>query len=388
MGLFKFFKNLFVKKIELPLGNKDNLIYFCCLKNGLLKIGTKVTVPEGYALASVHYNKLCDIVESGDYVLDEVALPRLFKYCRNQLTRKGLITPTHVTADLYFVNKNLFTIPFKTPRFVALGQRGKIRISISGSANFKISDLRKFMQSFCGEYAIIRNKQVKKDFAFMIGDYVCRAFDKERFAVSKFIGLGDEITDTAQKSLEPMLKAYGVECFGLTINNIKVPKNYMNSGAFIKDGQLSQDSELIKMVEERLNNINATFDDVVYVDAGGSAKTADESGKTADDRVDLGGDTFVSSHDAGNHYEKADFFEEEKVSSTAEQDAPNIFTQEKEPEKQAKTNFCKYCGAKVDDDAEFCANCGKGIKSLVICPCCGAKNNSTAKVCMVCKSNL
>ena len=53
--------------------------------------------------------------------------------------------------------------------------------------------------------------------------------------------------------------------------------------------------------------------------------------------------------------------------------------------------YCKECGAKLDDDAVFCMNCGVKIldtQNKKICPNCGAAIVDDAFFCMKCGTKL
>lgn len=53
--------------------------------------------------------------------------------------------------------------------------------------------------------------------------------------------------------------------------------------------------------------------------------------------------------------------------------------------------YCKECGAKLDDDAVFCMNCGVKIldtQNKKICPNCGAAIVDDAFYCMKCGTKL
>ncbi len=51
-------------------------------------------------------------------------------------------------------------------------------------------------------------------------------------------------------------------------------------------------------------------------------------------------------------------------------------------------NFCKHCGAKLDEDAKFCPSCGKpvetGTKNVIKCEDCGREFPSSNDVCPYC----
>ena len=52
-------------------------------------------------------------------------------------------------------------------------------------------------------------------------------------------------------------------------------------------------------------------------------------------------------------------------------------------------NECKYCGAPLDDDSQFCANCGKKIEPQgKTCPCCRAEVEDDSAFCSKCGTRL
>ena len=45
---------------------------------------------------------------------------------------------------------------------------------------------------------------------------------------------------------------------------------------------------------------------------------------------------------------------------------------------------CPNCGARIDDDSRFCAECGKEIPQGTVCPHCGASMNDGDVFCQNC----
>ena len=58
--------------------------------------------------------------------------------------------------------------------------------------------------------------------------------------------------------------------------------------------------------------------------------------------------------------------------------------------KSPADNFCPKCGARVDDDAEFCSSCAARILTLDVkdCPNCGKSVNAEARFCKYCAADL
>ena len=120
MGLFAKFKMLFNKSVSLQPYQKNDVVSFVKLKQGMLKIGSEILVGEDYNLVSVYYNKVCDVLGAGEYKADEVSLPRLFRRSKAYFTKSGLFTPKTVTTDLYYVVQGLLHIIYLKRRTLLL----------------------------------------------------------------------------------------------------------------------------------------------------------------------------------------------------------------------------------------------------------------------------
>ena len=150
MGIFNFFSNLIKKKpISLPEKNKGDIVYLIPTKNGSVKLGENIQVEQGYNVVVAHDNKVLDIInEVGLIKLEDVTLPRLFKERGNMLTKRGIVAPRKLSADMYFVKIDGHNLKFKTHEKVSCKTpNGKMKMRITGNFDFCIKDMRKFMEA-------------------------------------------------------------------------------------------------------------------------------------------------------------------------------------------------------------------------------------------------
>jgi len=417
MEWFFGFKKIFNKKIALPPNQTNDLVVFYKLKNNMLKINSKAEVSDGYNLVTVHYNKVCDVLPLGDYELNGATVPGLLKFCQKQSTKKGDFIPTSVFADIYFVNvsKNA-KYDFLTPNYIkTLGQQGKVKIRLQGSFNMQVVNVKRFMQSFCDSYAVVKNKFIEKDLSYYVGRVAEKAFDKTGLVLSDFLGCKDKIVDIIIQNIAQLEKDLGIRITNIFVENVLVPRRYRISKGFLQDSKNATDNSeyLLKMVENRLNNLQDDMS-VVFADS----KKADEKEFVAEKNCQTSNNNL--SQNAQNQQEKREesiFIEPENTtnfdenkqsfSNFGDQQAPNIIAEEREifsdenikNEEKVQSADHFHTDEKQDVKEKIIQN-NEGTtplnqeklvekkSSLVACPCCGAQNFEGAEFCCVCKSKL
>ncbi|NCB48272.1 MAG: hypothetical protein EOM55_01385 [Clostridia bacterium] len=420
MEWFFGFKKFFNKKIALPPNQNDDLVVFFKLKKNMLKINSKAEVLDGYNLVTVHYNKVCDVLQAGDYELDASTMPALLKFCEKKLSRKGVFIPTRVFADIYFINLNKNSnYSFKTPNYVLTkGQQGKVKIRLQGSFKMQVLNVKRFMQSFCDVYSVVKNKNVLKDLSYYVGRVAEKALDKTSFVLSDFLGNKSKIIDIIMQNLSSLEKDLGIKIDNVSIENVIVPRRYKLSKGFLQDSKNANDNSeyLFKLVEDRLNNIK---EDMTSVYAGSISEKSSEpnaqecknsscnnfSQNQASSEQENQENIFIKNENS-NNYDKTDSYEktDSSFSNFGDQQAPNIifsdeafFAKDKTQNKNVTQTENAFNESNVKND-EVKDNGGeempakerknKKSSSLVTCPCCGAKNFEDVEFCCVCKSKL
>lgn len=416
------FNKIFNKKIALPTNQTNDLVFFYRLKNDMLKIGSKAEVSEGYNLVTVHYNKVCDVLPQGDYELDGISVPALMKFCQKHSTKKGDFIPTSVFADIYFVNINKNTkYDFITPNYIkTIGQQGKVKIRLKGSFKMQIINVKRFMQSFCDVYAVVKNKNILKDLSYYVGRVVEKSFDKMGFVLSDYLGCKDKIIDTIMQNIADFEKDMGIKISNISIEEVVVPRRYKLSKGFLQDSKEAVDNSeyLIKLVEDRLNNLQEDMN-VVFA----NSKTAEKEQASSESRYkhsNFNQNSQNSQNTENNSNKESIFVQNENNSdfsannydssetiyvSNVEQQVPKIIAEElpinneeifvkQDVEQNFKQNgFNEKQDIQNNKDEELKETFENDEliekkNSLISCPCCGAKNFEGAEFCCVCKSKL
>lgn len=267
MGFFSKFKMLFNKSISILPHQRGDLVAFVKLRNGMLKIGSDLVVEKDFNLVIVHYNKVCDILREGVHKVDEVSVPRLFKYSKAYFTKKGLFTPNSVKADAYFVNlKPIKHNIFKTPeRIIAYDNDEKVKIRLDGNFTLQVVDAEKLMKTLCDDYAIIRNKKTMKEIRSTIGFDVSKILNGKDFSIADYMANKEKIVETINQEINSYIEKYGLHASEFFINQVILPKRYVMEKANEKKQQENNDEQIdiVKIVEDRLNSIEKDLN-IVY----------------------------------------------------------------------------------------------------------------------------
>lgn len=261
MGLFSNFKRLFNKSVTILPHQRNDMVSFVKLKRGMLKIGSEIVVEENYNFIIVHFNKVCDVLRPGTYKVDEVSVPKLYKYSKAFYTKKGLFTPKTIKTDAYYINQVPFTLnTFKTPeRIIAYKDNEKIKIKLEGTFTIKVDDPEKLMKALCNDYAVISNKKAMKEIKNTIGFDVSKILNKKHFTLDDYFTNREKIVEVLNNEIDNYVSNYGLQISNFFINTVILPKKNIVDKP--KEEVLNQGSniDIVKLVEERLNDLENSF---------------------------------------------------------------------------------------------------------------------------------
>ena len=279
MGLFTKFKMLFNKSISLLPHQRNDVVSFVKLRNGMLKIGSEVLVNEDYNLVAVYFNKVCDILNPGEYKADEVSFPKLFRHSKLFFSKKGLFTPKTVAVDLYYVCVRPFKhVMFKTPeKIVAIDNDKKVKLKLSGTFTMQITDVQKLMKALSNDYAVIKNKKAIRDIVSTIGFKISKILNSKHYSLADYMANKEKISETLNLEINALIKKYGLSAQEFFINEVKLPKK-IRAEVDVKQKQKTEndDAEIVKMVEERLNHMEKDLS-MVYAEKASSTKEQTEN---------------------------------------------------------------------------------------------------------------
>ena len=264
MGLFTRFRRMFNKNVSILPHQRNDMVSFVKLKGGMLKIGSEIVVDENFNFVIVHFNKVCDVLRSGTYKVDEINTPKLFKYSKAFFSKKGMFTPKSIVTDAYYINLKPFRLnTFKTPeRIIAYNKDEKIKLKLEGTFTLRVVDSEKVMRALCNDYAVISNRKAMKEIKATIGFDVSKILNNKDYSLDDYLNNKEKIVETINNEINKYIEMYGLEASEFFVNAVIFPKKNVVDKA--KEETLKQENniDIVKLVEERLNSLENNFSKV------------------------------------------------------------------------------------------------------------------------------
>lgn len=427
MGLFSMFKRMLGRGVELKGGFRDEFVHFYKLKGGELKVNSKVYVDEGYVALIAHYDKICDVLTAGDHTFNEVDMPLLTKCNRPRRTRKGMVVPKKLNADIYYINLNkLDGLTYKTGKVTAVYSNDKKKIKLLGTFAVTVSDTRKLMTFLLSDHATIKNKAAKGEVESYVGYNITKILEINAFTLEQYMSKNNEIIELLNGYINKPMSGLGVHISDIKIEKAllskKLETEMQQEKEITKDVEINEE-ELRNLIDNELDTKKVESEEYVTVLKTGYMDAEQNIPKTADSpilpKTQLANEN-INYEESYNKYvnEMTKSSNAPLVISDAEQAPPEILRETRSTKEvktppvmymgmeQEKTSVseevvpepkmmaqeekikCGFCGAELPTEAKFCYNCGKSTSRFKICPCCGAKNFADVDVCILCKSKL
>lgn len=430
MGLFSRFRRMLGRGVELKGGFRDEFVHFYKLKGGELKVNSKLYVDEGYVAIVAHYDKICDVLVAGEHTFNEVDMPLLTRCNKPRRTRKGMVVPKKINADIYYINLNkLDGFKYKSGRVTAIYSDDKKKIKLLGSFALNVADARKLITFLLSDHAVIKNKAARDEVESYVGYNITKILEINTFPLEQYIAKSNEILELLNSYINKSMSRLGVHIGDIKIDSVVLSKKL--------EADLQQEKEKVKDVgidEEALRNLinnelapdKPENQEYVTVEKGGYSQAEQVSPQNVESPIlpkQKAVDENINYEESYNKYvnEMSRSSEAPLVISDAEQLPPELLREERRvkevetptvmylgqdgttsvpeqiietptPKPQVETsqgtNKCGHCGTELQNGAKFCFNCGKSTSKFKTCPCCGAKNFSDVDVCILCKSKL
>ncbi len=225
MGLFGLFKGKSRKGVFIDEGQRAIVIKHP-LKNDVLKIDTELEVKEGYDLVACYYNSVCDCLPSGSYHFTEPSMPKLFKHIKYKKTKKGKVPLKYVTADIYFVSKEVCPgVTFQSAKFKSLHACKKVKIKLAGTFDVKVTNPHKFVAAMLMDYSTFDEAKAKKEISAYVGYAIAGLADKAIYSVEEFNQRSEALMTKLNEVVEKELKTLGLQISNLQITEVILPKN-------------------------------------------------------------------------------------------------------------------------------------------------------------------
>ncbi len=327
MGLIKFFKKLFSKKvIQMPTKKQDIIIQPQSSGYTTIEIGQKILVEPGWNAVIVAKDNILDVFSEGTHEISLAYIPKTTKALgldKGKVVKNGataeVVLPTKFKCDLYYVRTEYIQDRKWQSGMIRVKDKGKKRFSYSavGTYSFQVQEPDKFVKLFLIEWAKIKPGRAIKKLDVLVSEQITDILWSK-----KFNGASLSQYDFGNLILKPMVyknfRKYGVAISDIKLDNIIYPQD-------VKPEKF--DSVSGEVVDENKQEENKETS---------SQPPINEEEKQIE------------------HKEKPLIIEEEEKPFIVEEEEKQI------PFKSFDENevVCKSCGTKNPKGSKFCNQCG------------------------------
>ena len=333
MGLIKFFKKLFSKKvIQIPTKKQDILIQPQSSGFTTIELGQKILVEPGWNAVIVAKDTVLDVFAEGTHEISLAYIPKTTKALgldKGKVKKSGgtaeVVLPTKFKCDLYFVRMDYIEDRKWQSGFIKVREKGKKKFSYRavGTYSFQVQEPAKFVGLFLIEWAKIKAGQAIKKLDILVSEQITDILWSK-----KFKGV-DSLTDyefgnlILKPSVFKNFKKYGVAVSNIKVDSVVYPKDFKREEFASVEGEIDDG----KRNDENTENEN-------------QAKLTNSANAQIENKM-----------------------EEPKIEGT---EKPLLIEEEEKqiPFKnfEEKSEFvCGKCGAKNPSGSKFCNQCGSAI---------------------------
>ena len=227
MGLIKFFKKMFDKKvIQMRHSKQSVLIQEQSPSLTIIKLGQKISVEKGYNVVIVAKDRVLDVFTEGTHEISIAYIPKTTKLLRldkGKVVKRGMaaeiVMPTKFKCDLYYVKVDeILTRKWKSGK-VNVREKGKqsFKYNMEGEYSFQATDAAKVVEFFLIDWAAITAGKELKKLDALVSEAITDAL------WNKKVKSKDELTEYefGNNTLKPLIfKTFSK--YGICINDIKV----------------------------------------------------------------------------------------------------------------------------------------------------------------------
>lgn len=323
------------------------------LKNGAIKVDTKLVVPQNCAFVLGHNGKALDCFREGEYVLCAATLPECCKKLKIHKPDKNGNLKKKFKVDAYFMNFKEYIFVFNTGKCVEMGNRamGIFTAGAEGKIKIAINDPRQFMTSLLAEFAYLRSGEAQKIVESWVEDCVIHCFRKNNFALSELISINPLIMEKCKTDVSLILAKQGLLVLEFEFTNFLLPKKYQKEYNENKQKQqqesivideAQEESEQVLQAENTEQIVEKQNDDN-YVPFGNII--FDTKQEIPEEKVEDGSDVTINQT---QQLQKED-------QQFVDLDIDKIVSADQNKKR------CLSCGAENEDNEEYCTLCGKKI---------------------------
>lgn len=412
MGLFSKIRQLFSKNIAVSQNAKDKIISIANT-NGVIKVDSKLTVPDNFVAIIATKGKVCDIFTQGEYELSTGMMQKVTKIRKLAKPNKKGNFKKKFKGFVYFINLKTFSdLDFTSYNGIVVKEKKlfKTIVSLQGKFGFKISNPKKFLQTLLTQYYNICGDLPKEQIKLWVGETVDKFVQNKKLAIKYFVDKLDVLNDGLLDNLTKKLKSVGIEIINCEIVKCEYSKRVANiiknwnlvdedNGMLTKNQEIKEKIELVVQEQNDASSLNNISLEPFEVDMFSQDKINKDNEKVTKENID---NREVENLDDNyslnveklqlNDYNNGEFnnqiedfsindegveqYEEEEIGNPEDVD-DSVITAE-----VVKFKKCSKCGANNPSDAQICYSCKNDF--LKICKACGNKLSEGDFVCSKC----
>lgn len=392
MGILKSIKNLFSKgEIKPDISKMGGLITVYPLKSGIVKINTKISIPEGYDFALGYKGHALDVFHTSENVLSFANLPECCRKLKIDKKDDDGKLKNKFKANAYFVNLKEYEYSWETYEKAEIGGRlGIYRIGAIGNIKFSIKETKLFMQSMLNEFDYIKNGEAEEIFRNYLSQSIVRCFQKYNFAINDIVSNSVNILEKCKQDVSKMCLKIGISLIDFEINDYILPKklkkqflaqkekreqekgNYDNNNiANQKEDSKEEDSKQDSKAEDskgdskakeisfsqtkQVNNETQQEFEIPKIECEEKVNEQNEYIPFGNFQIDKIGDKKIESHEIKTESIEID----ENGTQFVDLNIDNLYKDKKDTN---KTKRCLACGAENDESREYCILCGEKLE--------------------------
>ena len=433
MKLIEKIKSFFKKEIKAPNVAGDRPVTVSN-PNGVIKIGTKLTVEEGYVAVICTKGKVCDIFIKGEYELTPGIMQKANRIRKLSIPNKKGKYKKDFKGFIYYVNLKQFDDKFSSYNGVIVKEKKLFTsvVGINGEFSYKIQNPKKLMEMLTMEYYNVSGELPNEKLRLLAGQYTDKFVQGKRLKFSYFYNNNKAVSEGLCDYMKKQFLSVGIELIDIKIDSFEFSKKLLKqieSGKlFVKDvatvyeEKENKEQALKDIVENQQDQINLDVinkenennevdttgnksqQEDAYKDDGEKQQEdaqnniLDDNGqintnlsnnvlKSEEYENDLFENTYNELNDIQSQYEydgkstnedgQSKGFEE--TEQVVENDEDGVVTAD-----VIKIKKCISCGASNSGDSEKCFNCGASFVRK--CEKCGASLKDDEYVCPKCGS--
>lgn len=226
MSIVSKFLQLFNRDIKISKKAQDQLVSISN-SNGIVKVGSHLTVPEGFVAIICTKGKLCDIFTSGEYDLEPGIIRKATKIRKLAKPDKKGKFKTKFKGFVYFVNLKQFDNEvFESYNGVVTKQPKlfKTIVTLNGTFSFKVNNPKKFMQTLISCYYNVSGDLPLEQVKLWAGEYADKFVQSKKLIFEYFLNNIDIINDGCFNYMKKEFDTVGIELIDFKITNVVYPR--------------------------------------------------------------------------------------------------------------------------------------------------------------------